>query len=132
MIDNTTDWTKLREFRGVSLTSSFVLSWEVDGCTLLVDLDLCLSREHPFYDQPRPSQKGCIRAALLEFPDCTAVLPGVAQAGHGVLGEAVRTLGAGSISGFRRSGEGRYELKGGFGTVEILSGRPMLRFKDIT
>ena len=72
--DGSTDWRKLREFAAVDLTESFVLSWEVVSETLMVDVDLQLAPQHPFYEKPRPAQKVCIRPAVMEFPYCESVI----------------------------------------------------------
>ena len=115
---NTTNWTSLREFRHTRLTQSHVLSWEMRTDRLLVDIDLQLADEHPFFEPLRPSETACVRAATIEFPDCTHVAPAADDLGHG------------PISGFRRTGEGEYKFYGGFGEVEVHSGRPILRFRD--
>ena len=64
----TVSWRQLREFADVDLTQSFVLSWHLDGEMLVVDVDLYLEPEHPFYEPPRPAEKACIRPAVVEFP----------------------------------------------------------------
>ena len=56
-------WRDLREFAGVDLAKSFILSWHVEAETLVIDIDLYLEPEHPFYETPRPAEKVCIRAA---------------------------------------------------------------------
>ena len=71
--DDKTGWQELREFADVDLTRSYVLSWQAESDTLLIDIDLYLEPEHPFYEKPRPAEKVCIRPALIEFPfvdDC--------------------------------------------------------------
>ena len=67
------DWRKLREFAGVDLASSFVLTWHFESDTLFVDCDVLLQPEHAFYEKPRPAEKVCIRPAIIEFPFCTAL-----------------------------------------------------------
>ncbi len=131
MTEDTTDWTELREFAAVGLTQSFVLSWHQDAASLMLDLDLFLCPEHPFYEKPRPSEAACFRAAFLEFPACTRAQV-VGKTAHQPLTETIQTLANGLISGLRRSGDGRYEISGKFGTVEILAGRPLLRIKNMS
>lgn len=129
MSDDTTEWTELREFRHVDLTESFVLSWGIEGESLLIDVDMYLTPQHAFYEEPRPAEKACFRAALIEFPWCSRV----ARSGDGkaqTVSSAIRTLGLGRIEGFRRTGEGQYEISGAFGTVDILAERPMVRLKN--
>ena len=46
--------------------------------------------------------------------------------------ELIRSLDPGQIAGLRRTGEGRYEIYGKFGTVAILADRPLLRIKDMS
>lgn len=127
MIEDTTDWTNLREFKGALLTRSYVLSWSFVSGSLTADLDLCLAAEHAFYEAPRPAQQACIRPAILEFPHCRRASADAPSRIAGGVAEAVRYLGSGAISGFRRTGEGRYEMAGTFGVVEIHSERPILR-----
>ncbi len=129
MSGNTTDWTELREFKAILLRQSFVLSWELESDSLLLDFDLCLSQEHPFYEKPRPSEKKCIRPAIIEFPSCSGVSTDAPSRNTKKIGEIVQSLGAGSISGFRRTGEGIYEIDGSFGVVQIFAERPILRIK---
>jgi hypothetical protein len=129
MNGSTTDWTGLREFKSVLLTQSFVLSWAFNSDSLLLDLDLCLSQEHPFYEKPRPSEKKCIRPAIIEFPSCSSVSVNTASQNSARIGDVVQSLGAGSIEGFRRTGEGIYEISGSFGTIHVFAERPILRIK---
>lgn len=126
--DEAVDWRKLREFADVDLTASFILSWQVEANVLLIDVDLLLLPNHPFYEKPRPAEKICIRPALIEFPYCEAiesdgVAPGAAIA------DAVPGLGHGAITGLRRVADGRYEISGDFGVVFINAERPLLRLK---
>lgn len=126
--EDTTDWTALREFRGVDITRSYLLSWSTEAQSLLIDVDLYLRTDHPFYEKPRPAEKACFRPAFLEFPWCTRVAP----AGDGKarsISETISALGNGKIEGFRRTGEGQYEISGEFGTVDIIAERPMVRLK---
>lgn len=128
MTADTTDWTALREFSGVDLTASFVISWTMQSTSLLIDVDLCLCPGHAFYERPRPAEKACFRPAFIEFPACTRA----AKSGDAAsdAGTSIRALDIGRIDGFRRTGEGCYEITGTFGTVDILSERPMVRLKS--
>lgn len=126
--DGSTDWRKLREFAAVDLTQSYVLSCDVQADTLLVDIDLFLTPDHPFYETPRPAQKVCIRPAVIEFPYCETIT------GDGIgndrpVAEAARSIGPGAITGLRRLADGRYALSGGFGSICIDAERPILRLK---
>jgi hypothetical protein len=123
-----TDWSDLQEFRGVDLGRSYVLSWSTESESLLIDVDLYLTPEHPFYEEPRPAEKACFRPALIEFPWCTRVASREDSTAQNFPG-AVQSLGNGRISGLRRTGEGRYEVLGEFGTVDIVAERPMVRLK---
>ena len=123
-----TDWRKLREFAAVDLTRSFVLSCEMQAGTLMIDIDLFLTSEHPFYEKPRPAQKVCIRPAVVEFPYCEAINSDSIVDGSD-LAAAAGTIGHGGIEGFRLVADGRYEISGEFGTVLIDAERPILRLK---
>lgn len=127
MNDDSTNWTELREFKGVLLTDSYVLSWHCEGHDLVVDLDLCLGPAHPFYERPRRAEGACIRPALLQFPECTE-LTGSDKAES--LEDAASRMAHGRISAFRRVADGRYELGGEFGRAVIVSDRPLLRLGD--
>lgn len=122
------DWRRLREFADVDLTRSFVLSWQLEAETLFIDMDIHLLPDHPFYEKPRPAEKVCIRPAVLEFPFCVGItLDDVGGGGSGNILPA--ELGHGAVSSLRRRGDGRYELRGGFGCVTIEAERPILRLK---
>lgn len=125
--DSATDWRKLREFIAVDLEQSFILSWHAEGETLLIDVDLYLMPEHPFYEKPRPAEKVCIRPAIIEFPFCD----GFAVDGKpdGSLPALAQSLGHGVIEGLRRHVDGRYEISGAFGTVFLSAERPLLKLK---
>jgi len=129
MTDDVTDWTELREFKAVDMTKSFVLSWDSESESLLIDLDLYLCPEHAFYERPRPAEKACFRPALLEFPYCSSLEYAVGKTDSLSVAEAAGALGLGAIAGLRRVGEGRYEITGDFGRVEIEAERPLLRLK---
>jgi hypothetical protein len=120
-------WRKLREFAGIDLTQSFVLSWQVEAETLAIDIDLHLEPEHPFYEKPRPAEKVCIRPAVLEFP----YFGGVSSVSGDVVKpiEIVDKIGHGTINDLAVFDDGRYEIRGGFGTVSIKAERPILRLK---
>jgi len=126
--EDTTDWRELREFKSVDLTRSFVLAWTVESGSLLIDVDLYLCPDHALYEEPRPAEKACFRAAFIDFPHCESA-EDPATTGH--LADAVKKFGAGKISGLKRTGEGRYEISGEFGNVVIRAERPMVRLKNI-
>jgi hypothetical protein len=123
-----TDWRLLREFAAVDLEQSFILSWEIRSGTLLVDIDLHLLPEHPFFEKPRPAEKVCIRPAVIEFPLCDNIQVD-GSAGNIDMDNAVATLGLGSIRGLRRLQDGHYEISGAFGLVLVDADRPLLRIK---
>ncbi len=123
------DWRQLREFTGVDLDRSYLLSWRVDGDTLRIDVDLCLAPEHPFYERPRPAEQVCLRPAVIEFPYCASVAIG-GERGCRPTGAALASLGVGAISGLRRFDEGPFEISGDFGIVRIDAERPILRLRD--
>lgn len=122
------DWREFREFAGADLTRSFVLFWELESETLMVDIDLFLTPEHPFYEKPRPSEKACIRPAVIEFPFCDRIESEEIPADTDPA-TMVTKLDHGAIEGLRRLVDGRYELKGEFGVVLLNAERPILRLK---
>jgi len=126
-LESTTEWQQLREFADVDLTQSYVLSWHVESDTLFIDIDLFLTPEHPFYEQPRPAEKVCIRPATIEFPVCEAL--GSDGGDEAELIDIASNLGLGAISGFRRLADSRYEITGEFGTVLVHAERPLLKLK---
>lgn len=129
MTEEVTSWTTLREFRHTDLTQSFVLSWEVASGSLQIDVDLYLSPDHPFYEEPRPAEKACFRPAHIEFPNCSRILA-TAQDRDVSPRDAICELGGGLINDLRRTGEGEYQISGEFGQVAIFAERPMVRLKD--
>jgi hypothetical protein len=126
--DDTTHWTELLEFKAIDLTQSFILSWSIERGSLLVDVDLCLLPDHAFYEKPRPAEKACYRAALIDFPHCEAAAD---SASSGRPTDSVRRLRPGKIEGLKRTGEGHYEICGDFGRVVIRADRPMVRLKSL-
>lgn len=123
------DWRSLREFAGVDLDGSYVLSWSTEGDSLLIDVDLVLQPEHPFYERPRPAEKRCIRPAIIEFPYCDSIrLDGVAS--DEPRDATVRGLRLGAIANFRRQHEGPFIISGEFGDVYIDAERPILRLRS--
>ena len=120
-------WRQLREFADVDLTKSFVLSWHTEGETLVIDVDLYLEAEHPFYEKPRPAEKICIRPASIEFPYCEKLQADVVD-GDEVL-EIAGKLGHGAIDDLNVLDDGRYAINGEFGTVSVIAERPILRLK---
>ena len=122
-------WQRLREFAGIDLTKSFVLSWHVEPDALVVDVDLYLEPDHPFYERPRPAEKVCIRPAAMEFPYCDALSLNHAQPGDII--EIAGKIGHGAITDLSVVGDGRYEIRGDFGTVSISAERPILRLRSL-
>ena len=128
--EDSIDWRRLREFAGIELTKSYVLSWRLDGETLRIDVDLQLDPTHPFYEKPRPSEKVCIRPGSIEFPYCESVRSDSSD-DDGPLAETVSSLALGAIQGLRRMHDGPYELSGDFGCVTIDAERPILRLRGV-
>jgi hypothetical protein len=123
------DWRQLREFADVDLEGSFVLSWASEAGALMIDVDVLLLPEHPFYEPPRPAEKQCIRPALIEFPFCVAAVLAGAESSTDVAA-SIACLDGGAISGLRLVADGNYELSGDFGIVRIEAERPLLRLKS--
>ena len=120
-------WRQLREFAGVDLERSYVLSWHMESDTLIVDVDLYLEPGHAFYEPPRPAEKACIRPAAIEFPHCEDIRltrDGVTQAV-----ELTDEIGLGAIADLRVPQDHHYAISGEFGTVSLVSERPILRLK---
>jgi len=127
--DDSTDWRLLHEFAAVDLIRSFVLSWEMVAETLLIDIDLFLTSEHPLYEKPRPAQRACIRPAVIEFPLCGRIESDDIVS-NTEPSEVAASLKHGAIEGLRRLGDGRYEISGSFGVVLIDAERPIMRHKE--
>lgn len=126
--DEILGWRELREFDAVDLTRSFVLSWHVESGSLVIDVDLYLMPDHPFYEKPRPAEKVCIRPAYIEFPYCESLRP------HGEteeeLADIAGNFGAGALTDLRQLSDAHYEISGEFGTVFVDAERPVLRLKQ--
>jgi hypothetical protein len=121
-------WRKLREFADVDLTKSFVLGWQAEAGTLMVDVDLLLEPDHPFYEKPRPAEKICIRPAIFEFSLCESIVSDRADL-KGSLPDIASALEIGRIEDLRRYSDGSYEIRGEFGTVRIDAERPILKLR---
>lgn len=124
-VATTVSWRQLREFADVDLTRSFILSWHREGAALVVDIDVVLEQEHPFYEKPRPAEKVCIRPASIEFPCCIELQS--TRAGRGEVADISGKLHAGAISDLVVLEDGRYAISGEFGTVSLVAERPILR-----
>lgn len=122
----------MREFRAVDLTESFVLCWVTESGSLRIDLDLFLCPEHTFYERPRPRERACFRPAVLEFPYCSRIESTASRGAAEMVSIIAAELTSGKISGLRLIDEGRYEISGTFGKVEIHAERPILRLKELT
>ena len=120
-------WRQLREFADVDLTRSFVLSWHVEADTLVIDVDLCLEPQHPFYEKPPPAEKVCIRPAYIEFPYCEYLRHDGGERGE--TAEIVRNIGYGAITNLCLRDDGQYAISGEFGTVIINAEGPILKLK---
>lgn len=119
------DWRQLQEFAGVDLTPSRVLAWHIEADSLKIDIELLLAPEHPFYETPRPTEKACIRPAIVEFACCESL--GRDDGSCAELVEIPSNLGNGAISRMRRPCNARYEIAGEFGTVFVDAERPVLK-----
>lgn len=120
-------WKQLREFAGVDLSHSFVLSWHAEIDMLVIDVDLYLEPRHPFYEKPRPAEKACIRPAAIEFPHCEDLR--LTRGGETQAIENIDSIGLGRIFDLCVPEEGHYAIRGEFGTVSLLAERPILRLK---
>ena len=122
--EDATSWRELREFRGVDLAGSYVLGWTFDRGSLLVDLDILLLPEHPFYERPRPAEKVGSRGATLEFPHCESIR----HSGRGAvdIADSLAVLGTGKLANLRVYAEGVYEIEGRFGRITLEAERPVL------
>ncbi len=124
--DGKISWRQLREFADVDLTKSFILSWHTEGETLVIDIDLYLEAEHPFYEEPRPAEKFCIRPACIEFPYCEELRSDAVEGKE--VTEITEKLSHGEISDLSVLDDGRYAINGEFGTVSVVADRPILKF----
>jgi hypothetical protein len=125
--DGKISWRQLREFADVDLTKSFILSWHTEGETLVIDIDLYLEAEHPFYEKPRPAEKFCIRPACIEFPYCEELRSDAVEGKE--VTEITKELSHGAISNLSVLDDGQYAISGEFGTVAVVAERPILRLK---
>ena len=126
MSENTTPWRDLHEFTSVDLEESFVLSWKIDGESLLIDVDLFLCADHIFYEKPRPSEGACFRPAAIEFRNCTSLRGNNLKDELAGTEDTTTALGLGKIHDLRRTGEGEYKMSGEFGDVDIAGDRPIV------
>ncbi len=127
---NPTDWRQLREFRGVDMEGSYVVGWRHEAGLLSIDMDILLTPDHPFYETPRPSQKGCIRAAVIEFPYCRSISRADDKDRPLESEAAVATLEHGAVQSFCVYDDGVYEITGVFGHVVVEAERPVMRLTD--
>lgn len=127
--DSITNWTELQEFKGVDLTSSYVLSWGFSKDTLQLDVDVCLTPRHPLYEPPRPSEDAFILPAVIEFPACTRIDALGWHADRADMRSLADQLAHGRINSLQRIAEGVYRIDGKFGRVIMHADRPLLRLR---
>jgi len=109
------------------MEASYIVGWHYESGLLSIDMDILLTPEHPFYEKPRPSQKGCIRAAVIEFPYCRSISRTDGEQGS-TEGEAiVAALEHGAVRSFCVYDDGVYEIAGAFGQVVVEAERPVMR-----
>ena len=124
MTESRIDWRQWHEFADIDLMQSFVLSWQMQSESLLIDADICLQSGHAFYEPPRPAEKVCIRPAVLEFPYCERIRHANIEGDPATVGTKLTT---GRISGLDLVQDGCYALSGRFGDVVIVAERPLLK-----
>jgi hypothetical protein len=122
------DWREFREFAAADLSRSFVLTWALESETLVIEIDLYLTPEHAFYENPRPSENACIRPAVIEFPYCERIESDKIPVDTDPQ-KMTSKLGHGSIEGLSRLADGRYQVRGEFGVVVLDAERPILRLR---
>lgn len=125
-MSDTVSWKEFREFRGVDLEASFLLSAATMGDTLRLEFDLVLTPEHALYETPRPAQKACVRAGTVEFPYLDSLTIDDRAVEPADTASSLASLQPGKVASLVVTGEGNYLLTGEFGTVAFESGRPIL------
>lgn len=119
-------WEAFREFRGIDLEASFLLSATMTGDMLKLEVDLVLTPDHALFEKPRPAQKACVRAGIVEFPYLDSLSIDENSIDSADVAPSLALLQPGKIASLEVTGEGNYLLTGEFGTVAFESGRPVL------
>lgn len=108
---------------GVMIEDSLVLGWQMQGATLVFDIEVSLWPGHVAYEPPKPNEWTCYKRARLAFEHVTAI--------HGLASRAdLRPhIGDDGIEHFGtidvlRKTEGGYKIAGEFGQV-VISARAM-------
>jgi len=109
-----------KKLTGIQLEDSFVLSWGMDGDSLVFVVELSLWPEHPQYQAPQIDEWTCYQKGKLIFDNVTSLqglLP-IDNVSPSI--DANGELDYGNINVLEEVNKGEFKIYGDFGEVQVL------------
>jgi len=115
------NWKELKEFSGIDLNDSFVLSWNHDCNNLVFELVASIWPDSKHYEQPKNNEYTCYKPAKLSFNNFV-VLSGLLEMSDVTpFTDADNEKDYGNIDSLVSNDSG-YTVEGEFGEVSISGG----------
>jgi hypothetical protein len=121
MTDKGNSYATDARFSGYYLEDSYVLAISERDRNLAFELEAVLTPSHPEYRPPPPTEQHCYRNAHLVFQDVRDIRWQRKCGNSFVDAQGERDLG--NIDSFLIFPDGRYQLAGDWGEVELLAGK---------
>ena len=67
LIQIQTDLENRLDFQGIDLTDSFILNWYRKDSEFVIDLELSVWPESPYYENPKDDEVTCYKKGILKF-----------------------------------------------------------------
>ncbi|MGX5172429.1 hypothetical protein ACUR5C_00210 [Aliikangiella sp. IMCC44653] len=121
------NFTELEIFKGIDLTDSFVLYWELERNCLSFDLEASIWPESRYYSKPKDDEFTCYKKARLDFLNVNSIqgLKDMSQVTPSTDADGEKDYG--NIDVLTIGDEG-YFLEGDFGEVTIKGGEIRFEF----
>ncbi|PHS20560.1 MAG: hypothetical protein COA86_01020 [Kangiella sp.] len=121
------NYTSLDIFKGIDLTDSFVLFWELKDNCLTFDLEASVWPESPYYSKPKKDEYTCYKNVRLYFKNIESIqgLKEMNQVNPST--DKSCELDYGNINSLSIDDEG-FKLEGDFGEVTINGGEINFEF----
>jgi hypothetical protein len=114
-------------FEHVYLEDSYVLGIDTTLQTVTIDMDVVLIETHPLYKKPPLNEQYCYRKGQIIFPNCKEVK--WIEKSMFPFTDATGEVDYGNIDSFVLI-DGRYEIEGDWGRLDIISDSPILEIQN--
>ncbi len=114
-------YSEIDEFSSYFLEDSYVLAIMAKSGSMILNLEVVLTPEHPDYSADHPGEQHCYRRGRLVFSGVTDLN----WKGQGVqpARDASGELDYGGIDSWLVESGGRHRLEGDFGVIEVIASR---------